>query len=90
MSEVVISTIESKVAELQKFHKEKVDFLGQVNMNIEQLGNERTNVQKQLLEVSGAIQGYNESIRLLKGTMPAEPESIVVDAAAEVPEPIEA
>ncbi len=81
-----LKTVETQVEVLQKFCKEKIDFLNQVNSNIKQLKVERENVTKQLSEVNGAIQAYNESIRLMKLDAPVAP--VVVDCVAE--EPIEA
>lgn len=80
MSEA-LKTIETQVQNLQKFYKEKFDFLNQVNANLKQLKNERENVTKQLSEVNGALQAYNESIRLMKLESSAIPAPVPTPAA---------
>ena len=65
MSEA-LTTIENKIVELQKFCQERSNYLHQIEANIKQLKLERLNVQKQLSEVQGAVQGFAEASKLIK------------------------
>lgn len=79
MSEA-LTVIEKRIADLQKFCQDKTNFLNQINVSIKQLKNEHKLVLKQISEVQGAIQGFTESAKLIKGNVVA-PVAAVLDSA---------
>jgi prefoldin subunit 5 len=69
MSEAV-NIIEQRIVDLQKFCQEKTNFLTQIDHNIKQLKHERKLTEKSISEVQGAIQGFVESVKLIKAQAP--------------------
>ena len=87
-----LTTIENKIADLQKFCQDKMNFIRQIEDNIKQLNAEHANSHKQLSEVQGAVQGFAEAAKLIKAETPdstATCDVHLVDAPVEaVAEPV--
>lgn len=85
MSESYVNSIQKLHEDLSARYKQTQDYLNQVVANIKQLKAERKKVTAVLAELNGGLQGYGESLRVIKELQKSEAplEQCVAEAVAE-------
>jgi len=85
-----VNVIDAEMKRLQEVFQKQTDYLNQVIANVKQLRAERKNVTKTLAEISGAMQAYDQSVKLAKGEITAAPvaEQPVAEPAVEPEVPV--
>lgn len=70
--EVMVTNIEEKGRQLQEEMQKQSVYLNELSSSIKKLRHDRKVILANIATISGAMQAYNESAKLMKGNQPQE------------------